>query len=82
MSMAVTCREEIILAIQTLTHRYRRDSFTVKEIIEQVMTQTKAYKESTITKEVMFKLRADTPDHHEKSYPRIVRTSRGYYRLA
>ena len=79
--MAVTCREEILLALQTLSYRYRRDSFTVKEIIEQVMIQTQAYKKSTISKEVMFKLRADTPDHHEKSYPRIVRTSRGYYRL-
>lgn len=80
--MAVTCREEILLAMQTISYRYRLDSFTVKEIIEQVMTQTKAYKQSTITKENMFELRAGTPDHHEKSYPRIVRVSRGYYRLA
>ena len=82
MSLPVTCAEEILLAMQNLAHKYRRDAFTVKEIIQQVMEQNNSYKESTITKEIMFKLRADTADHHEKSYPRIVRASRGYYRLA
>lgn len=79
--MSVTCREEILLAMQTLSCKYQRHAFTVKEIIEQVMIQNNSYKESTITKEIMFKLRADTADHREKSYPRIVRASRGYYRL-
>jgi hypothetical protein len=82
MSTSVTCRDEILSAMKMLSRKYHRDAFTTTEILEQVMTQTKTYKQSTITKEVMFKMRADTPDHHEKTYPDLVRVSRGYYRLA
>ncbi len=81
-NVSVTCRDEILLAFKTLSRRYQRDAFTTHEIIQQVMRQTKAYKQSTITKEIMFKMRADSPDHHEKSYPDLVRASRGYYQLA
>ncbi len=78
----MTARAEILKAMGMLEARHNRDAFTVKEIIEQVMKQTKVYKESTLTKEIMFKMRADSADHHERSYPDLVRSTRGYYRLA
>jgi hypothetical protein len=43
-----TCRDEILQAMKILSQRSRRDAFTPKEIIGQVLMQTKAYGPSTI----------------------------------
>jgi hypothetical protein len=81
-SANVTCRDEILQAMKILSQKSRRDAFTPKEIIRQVLTQTKAYGPSTIRTDIVSRMCVDAPVHHAKVYQDLVRVSRGYYRLA
>jgi hypothetical protein len=68
--------------MKILSQRSRRDAFTPKEIIGQVLMQTKAYGPSTIRTDIVSRMCVDAPVHHAKVYQDLVRVSRGYYRLA
>lgn len=52
-----------------------------KVIIDQVLSQTKAYKESTIRTHITSKLCANAPVNHAMVYRDLFRVDVGYYRL-
>ncbi|MGH8873467.1 MAG: DUF7669 domain-containing protein [Acidimicrobiia bacterium] len=77
----MTCRDEVLAAIERLTARSSCEAFSPAEIVSEVMARTSAYKESTIRTHVVSRMCADAPDHHAVVYDDLERVGRGLYRL-
>jgi hypothetical protein len=77
----MTCRDEVLKAMKTLSRGSNNDAFALKVIINQVLSQTKAYKESTIRTHITSKMCANAPVNHAMVYRDLFRVDVGYYRL-
>lgn len=77
----MTCRDEVLKTMKTLSRGSNNDAFALKVIIDQVLSQTKAYKESTIRTHITSKLCANAPVNHAMVYKDLFRVDVGYYRL-
>jgi hypothetical protein len=76
----VTCRDEVLGALDRLERRHGCRSFKLDEIVAEVMAVTTQYAESTIRTHVSSRMCADAPDHHGTTYSDLERLDRGVYR--
>ncbi len=67
--------------MKTLSRGNNNQAFALKVIIDQVLSQTKAYKESTIRTHITSKMCANAPVNHAMVYKDLFRVDVGYYRL-
>ena len=77
----MTCRSEIIKAINVLSSKTNRDTFALKEIVRQVLAQTAEYVESTIRTHITSWMCVNTTTGHGGMYPDLFKAGRGLYRL-
>lgn len=75
----MTCQDEVLAAFQRLISRTSREAFSPAEIVQEVMTVTSAYRESTIRTHVVSRMCANAPDHHDVVYHDLERVGRGMY---
>jgi hypothetical protein len=78
----VTCREEILDAIEALLKRSRSDVFSLDQVIKEIERRGTAYAESSIRTHVTSRMCANSPDHHAVVYDDLERVGHGLYRLA
>lgn len=77
----MTCRDEVLKAMKILSKGNSAEAFALKVIIDQVLSQTKAYKESTIRTHITSKMCANAPVNHAMVYRDLFRVDVGYYKL-
>jgi hypothetical protein len=77
----MTCRDEVLVAMKTLSRGRSDDAFALSAIVKQVLSQTKTYKESTIRTHITSRMCANAPDNHAKVYNDLLRVRPGYYKL-
>jgi len=75
-----TCRDEVLKAFGRLEDRHGRTTFSPAEIVQEVMSVTDRFKESTIRTHVVSRMCADAPDHHAVVYRDLDRAGHGLYR--
>jgi hypothetical protein len=78
---SMTCRSEINEAMNLLTSNTRLGTFSPKEIILQVQSQTNEYQESTIRTHITSWMCVNTVTGHGGLYPDLFKVGRGLYRL-
>jgi len=78
----MTCRDEVLDAIDAILRRSGRDRFTVGEVVDEMARRETEYAESTIRTHVTSRMCANAPDHHGVVYADLLRTGRATYRLA
>ena len=78
----MTCREEILAAVQSVRRRSGRDTLALQEILTEMKSKGTAYSESTIRTHVASRMCSNAPDHHSMVYDDLVRVDRAKYKLA
>ena len=81
MPMPMTCRDAVLEAMRRLRDRHGRNVFKLDEIVQEVLSRTSAFKESTVRTHVTSRMCADAPDHHAVVYADLDRVEHGLYRL-
>lgn len=76
-----TCRAEVLAAFDRLERRHGRAVFAPVEIIQEVLAVTDRYPEHTIRTEIVSRMCAEAPVHHDVAYDDLERVDRGRYRL-
>lgn len=77
----MTCRDAVIEAMHRLGEQHNRRDFKVKEIVQQVLSQTRAFKEATIRTHIVSRMCAGAPVNHAVVYSDLERVAPGVYRL-
>ena len=75
-----TARDAILAAFVRLERRTGRDVFELREIVQEVISHTRAFRETTIRTYVTSVLCANAPVHHANHRNDLVRVGRGRYR--
>jgi hypothetical protein len=78
----MTCRDEVLDAIDAILRRSGRDRFTVAEVVDEMARRGTEYAESTIRTHVTSRMCANAPHHHGVVYGDLLRVGRATYRLA
>ena len=78
----MTCRDEILAAMERLENRTGRAGLPLVEIVQEVLRGGGDYKESTIRTHVTSSMCVDAPPNHATRYPDLRRVDRGLYRRA
>jgi len=78
----MTCRDEILGAIQAITRRSASDEFTVADVLGEMARHGTAYSDSTIRTHVTSRMCRNAPDHHAVVYDDLERVGTGVYRLS
>ncbi len=76
----MTCRDEILAAMERLAQRSRRRELSLVEIVQEVLGGGSDYKESTIRTHITSSMCIDAPANHATRYPDLRRTDRGVYK--
>jgi hypothetical protein len=76
----MTARIEINKATQVLEVKTGRDTFSSKEIIRQVQSQTSEFRESTLRTHITSWMCVNTVTDHGGMYPDLVKVGHGLYR--
>jgi hypothetical protein len=76
----MTARIEINKATQVLEVKTGRDTFSSKEIIRQVQSQTSEFRESTLRTHITSWMCVNTVTGHGGMYPDLVKVGHGLYR--
>lgn len=77
----MTARDEVLVAARALASNSPDGTFTLSEVVRKVMSSGSRYKESTIRTHVTSRMCINAPDHHAVTYPDLVRTDHGRYRV-
>ena len=77
----MTVRAEILKAMSILQAKDGRDTFSLKEITQQVLSQTKVYKKSSIGTHIVSSMCVNAPENHLIRYPDLIRVGYGLYKL-
>ena len=77
----MTCRDEILMAVERLTERAGEGDFTLQELVEEMRQYSTTYKESTICTHVTSRLCTIAPDRHAVTYRDLERVASGRCRL-
>lgn len=75
----LTCRQQILDAMKGLERRQGRDSFAVREIVEEVQRRGTSLAESTIRTHVTSVMCVDAPSNHPTRYPDLRLSGPGRY---
>ena len=78
----MTCREEILAAMERLQNRTGSASLSLVAIVKEVQMGGGDYKESTIRTHITSSMCVDAPPNHGTRYPDLRRIGRGLYRRA
>jgi len=76
-----SCRDEVLLAVQSIVKRKATNRFTVQEVVDQMKTMKTTYPESTIRTHVTSRCCVNAPNHHATVFSDFERVDRGIYRL-
>lgn len=77
--MKQTSREAVLAAFDRLESKHHRKDFDLSEIVEEVLSATHDFAESTIRTHVTSKMCEEAPTNHAMKYADLHRTSRGMY---
>jgi hypothetical protein len=75
----MTCRVEVLAAMERLERRTGRTELALVDIVREVFAGGSALSESTIRTHVTSSMCIDAPPNHSTRYPDLRRTSRGIY---
>lgn len=78
--MPQTCREAVLAALERLERRNGRKSFDLFEVVQEVMSETDTFAESTIRTHVTSAMCAQASKNHGTVYSDLDRVARGRYR--
>ena len=78
--MRQTCREAVLAAFERLERRHGRKVFDLWEIVQEVLTATDHFAESTIRTQVGSVMCVQAPTNHATTYEDLDRVDRGKYR--
>lgn len=78
--MAQTCREAVLAAFERLESRNSRKDFDLSEIVQEVLSVTGNFAESTIRTHVTSKMCVQAPTNHAMKYADLDRIGVGRYR--
>lgn len=78
----MTCRDEILMAVERLTERAGEGDFTLQELVEEMRQYSTTYKESTICTHVTSRLCTNAPDYHAVTSPDLERVASGRHQLS
>ena len=76
----MTCRDEVLEAMERLERRTRRQEIPLAEIVQEVLGGGGDYKESTIRTHITSRMCIDAPANHATRYPDLRRVGHGIYR--
>jgi len=77
----MTCRDEILNVANHLAKQSDTGEFLLEDVIRALERKGTSYAESTIRTHVTSRMCKNSPENHAVSYPDLVRTRRGIYRL-
>lgn len=77
----MTARDEVLAAAIELAAHSRDGTFTVDDILNHLRRQSSSYKPSTIRTHVVSRMCANAPDHHQVTYPDLLRVDERTYKL-
>lgn len=76
----MTARDEILAALPAVCAHTGRETFTPRDVIDELNRRGTVYKPSTIRTRVVSRMCADAPDHHARTYDDLERVGDGVYR--
>lgn len=77
--MAETAREQILIAVDSITNGGQR-TFTVAEVVAELRRRQTRFADSTIRTHISSRMCANAPDHHGTTYADFDRVDHGEYR--
>ena len=78
----MTCRDEVLDAIQAIRGQGGSEIFTVQQIIDEMRRRGTSYDETTIRTHITSRMCVNAPDNHAVVYRDLERVARGEYRMA
>jgi len=78
--MKNTCREAVLEAFERLESRNHRKDFDLVEVLNEVLTTTNEYKESTIRTHITSRMCVQAPLNHATKFDDLDRVDIGRYR--
>ena len=78
--MQNTCRKEVLEAFDRLERRNNRKDFGLTEVINEVLSSTSEYKESTIRTHISSRMCIQAPLNHATKFDDLDRIDVGRYR--
>ena len=78
--MQNTCRKEVLEAFDRLERRNHRKDFGLTEVINEVLSSTSEYKESTIRTHISSRMCIQAPLNHATKFDDLDRIDVGRYR--
>jgi hypothetical protein len=76
----VSCRSEVLSAFSRLERRHGRVEFELDEVVQEVLTATGRFAESTIRTHVTSVMCVQAPANHAVRHRDLDRVRRGVYR--
>jgi len=76
-----SCRDEVLLAAQSIVKRKGTNRFTVQEVVDHMKVMGTTYPESTIRTHVTSRCCMNAPNNHATVFADFERIDRGVYRL-
>lgn len=77
----MTCRDEVVFAVQSIVKGRGVNRFTVSEVVEYMMARKTPYQESTIRTHIVSKCCINSPRHHAVVFNDFERVEHGVYKL-
>jgi len=77
----MTCRDEILAAVDAITARAGDEYFTPQEVIDYMRQVGTAYSDATIRVHISARMCINSPKHHKKKYDDFERIMHGLYRV-
>ena len=77
----MTCRDEVIDAMVRLENRHGKSIFQLSLIVNEVLSHTNEYEESTIRTHISARMCAQAPANHAVVTDDLDRVGRGLYKL-
>ncbi|QSO48351.1 GIY-YIG nuclease family protein [Alicyclobacillus mengziensis] len=76
-----SCRDEVLLAAQSVVKRRGVNRFTVQEVVDFMVERKTPYQESTIRTHIVSKCCVNAPRHHVTTFNDFQRVDHGVYKL-
>jgi len=77
----MSCRDEVLEMVRTLTAHRSPKTFTIQEVIDGLRDKGTKYSENTIRTHVSSRMCVTAPPHHKSRYRDFQWVSRGLYKV-
>lgn len=77
----MTCRDEILSAIESITGGDPDRTFTIVDVIHHMLTHGTHFQESSIRTHICSRMCSNSPNNHGTVYDDLVRVGPGVYRM-